>query len=149
MNHTRAALALIVIVYLCVGALYAIKTPDWQVPDEPAHYNYIRALAQEGRFPVLETGDYDQDYLGRLTSQGFPPQLSVDPIEYEDHQPPLYYLLATPVYLAFDGALLPLRLFSVLIGAGVVLLAYAVAATVFARRPLIQLGTAAFAAFFI
>jgi 4-amino-4-deoxy-L-arabinose transferase-like glycosyltransferase len=147
MNHTRAALALIVIVYLCVGALYAIKTPDWQVPDEPAHYNYIRALAQEGRFPVLETGDYDQDYLGRLTSQGFPPQLSVDPIEYEDHQPPLYYLLATPVYLAFDGALLPLRLFSVLIGAGVVLLAYAVAATVFARRPLIQLGTAAFAAF--
>ena len=147
MNHTRVALALIVIVYLCVGALYAIETPDWQVPDEPAHYNYIRALAQEGRFPVLETGDYDQDYLGRLTSQGFPPPLSVDPIEYEDHQPPLYYLLATPVYLAFDGALLPLRLFSVLIGAGVVLLAYAFAATVFPHRPLIQLGTAAFVAF--
>jgi 4-amino-4-deoxy-L-arabinose transferase-like glycosyltransferase len=147
MNHTRVALALIVIVYLCVGALYAIKTPDWQVPDEPAHYNYIRALAQGGRFPVLEMGDYDQDYLGRLTSQGFPSQFSIDPIEYEDHQPPLYYLLATPVYLAFDGALLPLRLFSVLIGAGVVLLAYAVAATVFPYRPLIHLGTAAFVAF--
>jgi 4-amino-4-deoxy-L-arabinose transferase-like glycosyltransferase len=147
MNHTRVALLLIIVVYLCVGALYAVKTPDWQVPDEPAHYNYIRALAEDGRFPVLEMGDYDQDYLGRLTNQGFPPQLSVDSVEYEDHQPPLYYLLATPVYLAFDGALIPLRLFSVLIGAGVVLLAYAVAATVFPDRPLIGLGTAAFVAF--
>jgi 4-amino-4-deoxy-L-arabinose transferase-like glycosyltransferase len=132
---------------VCVGALYAIKTPDWQVPDEPAHYNYIRQLAEDGRFPVLETGDYDQDYLARLTGERFPAELSVSEVEYEDHQPPLYYLLATPIFLAFDGALTPLRLFSVVLGAGVVLIAYAVAATVFPSRPLIALGTAAFVAF--
>ncbi len=143
----KLLLALIVLVYAFVGALYAIKTPDWQVPDEPAHYNYIRQLAEERRLPVLELGDYDQDYLGRLTNKGFPPELSVDTLEYEDWQPPLYYLLATPVYLLFDGALLPLRLFSVLLGAGVVLLAYAIAATVFPGRPLLALGTAAFVAF--
>lgn len=143
----KLLLALIVLVYVFVGALYAIKTPDWQVPDEPAHYNYIRQLAEERRLPVLELGDYDQDYLGRLTNRGFPPELSVDTLEYEDWQPPLYYLLATPVYLFFDGALLPLRLFSVLLGAAVVLLAYAIAATVFPGRPLLALGTAAFVAF--
>jgi 4-amino-4-deoxy-L-arabinose transferase-like glycosyltransferase len=143
----RVALALVLLAYLGVGVLYAIETPDWQVPDEPAHYNYVRQLAEEGRFPVLEMGDYDQYYMGRLTSERFPPELSLEAVEYEDHQPPLYYLLATPVYLMFDGALAPLRLFSVVLGAGVVLLAYAVAAAVFPTRPLIALGTAAFLAF--
>ena len=146
MKH-RLALALIILVYLGVGTLYAIRTPDWQVPDEPAHYNYIRQLVEDRRLPVLELGDYDQAYLERLTGEGFPPELSVEVVEYEDHQPPLYYLLATPVYRAFDGALTPLRLFSVVIGAGVVLCAFAVAAVVFPERPLIALGTAAFVAF--
>jgi 4-amino-4-deoxy-L-arabinose transferase-like glycosyltransferase len=143
----KLVLALIVLVYLLIGGLYAVKTPDWQVPDEPAHYNYIRQLAGEGRLPILEMGDYDQDYLGRLTSERFPPELSLDAVEYEDWQPPLYYLLTAPVFLLFDRALLPLRLFSLLLGAGVVLLAFAVAATVFPNRPLVALGTAAFVAF--
>jgi 4-amino-4-deoxy-L-arabinose transferase-like glycosyltransferase len=147
MNHARFALAVIVLGYLLVGALYAVKTPDWQVPDEPAHYSYIRQLAEERRFPVLEMGDYDQSYISRLTTERFPPELSLEAVEYEDWQPPLYYFLAAPVYLIFDGALTPLRLFSVLIGAGVVLLAYAVAATVFPEQPLIAPGTAAFVAF--
>ena len=147
MNYVKVALALIVLVYLCVGALYALKTPDWQVPDEPAHYNYIRQLAEDRRLPTLDIGDYDQDYMSRLTSERFPPELSLEAVEYEDHQPPLYYVLATPVYLVFDGALTPLRLFSVVLGAGVVLLAYVVAITIFPARPLIALGTAAFVAF--
>jgi 4-amino-4-deoxy-L-arabinose transferase-like glycosyltransferase len=146
-DRVKIVLAFILLAYLGVGALYALKTPDWQVPDEPAHYNYVRQLAEEGRFPVLEMGDYDQDYMSRLTSERFPPELPLEAVEYGDHHPPLYYLLATPVYLIFDGALPPLRLFSVFLGAGVVLLAYAVAATVFPTRPLIALGTAAFVAF--
>ena len=143
---TKFALDLIVVTYLFVGTLYAVETPDWQVPDEPAHYNYIRQLAH-GHLPILESGDYDQDYLGRLTNERFPSELPIASVEYEDWQPPLYYLLATPIYLVFDGALTPLRLFSVFLGAGVVLLAYAVAAAVFPDRPLIALGTAAFVAF--
>jgi 4-amino-4-deoxy-L-arabinose transferase-like glycosyltransferase len=143
----KLALALILLVFLLIGGMYAVKTPDWQVPDEPAHYNYIRQLATERRLPVLEKGDYDQNYLGRLTSERFPPQLSLEAVEYEDWQPPLYYLLATPLYLLFDGALIPLRLFSLFLGAGVVLLAFAIAATVFPGRPLVALGTAAFVAF--
>lgn len=147
MNHVKLALSLVVLVYLIVGTLYAVKTPDWQVPDEPAHYNYVRQLAEERRLPVLQMGDYDQAYLDLLRNKGFPPELPVEAVEYEDWQPPLYYGLATLVYLTFDGALIPLRLFSVLLGAGVVLLAYAVATTVFPGRPLFALGTAAFVAF--
>ncbi len=147
MNHVRFALTLIVLAYLVVGALYAVKTPDWQVPDEPAHYNYVRQLAEEKRLPLLEMGDYDQAYLDLLRDRRFPPELSVATVEYEDHQPPLYYLLTLPIYLAFGGALTPLRLFSILLGAGVILLAYAIAATVFPGRPLVALGTSAFVAF--
>lgn len=138
---------LILIIYLTLGALYATQTPRWQVPDEPAHYNYIRTLAQERRLPVMEPQDYDQGYITRLTSERFPPELSVEPLTYEDHQPPLYYLLATPVFWLFDGALLPLRLFSLLLGAGLVALTAAVTADLFPDRPHLIWLTAGLVAF--
>ncbi|MCS7282349.1 MAG: glycosyltransferase family 39 protein [Anaerolineae bacterium] len=110
--------------YLVLGTLFALYTPPWQVPDEPAHYNYIRALATERALPVIEPGDYDQEYLSRLTALRFPPGLSIAPLRYEDHQPPLYYLLAVPVFLLFGGALLPLRLFSLFLGALLLVVIY-------------------------
>jgi hypothetical protein len=36
---TRWLLPLIVFIYLVLGTLYAVYTPPWQAPDEPAHYN--------------------------------------------------------------------------------------------------------------
>jgi hypothetical protein len=114
----------IVAVYLLLGLQYAALTPRWQVPDEPAHYNYIRYIAENGELPVLDPGEYQQGYLAELTSKKFPPELSIDSLQYESWQPPLYYLLAAPLYLITNGALLPLRLFSLLIGAGVIVFAY-------------------------
>jgi len=143
----RVLLLAIVAVYVAIGVLYAIFTPTWQVPDEPAHYNYVRALAEGRGFPIIEPGDYDQAYLGRLTSERFPPELSIEPLEYEDHQPPLYYLLATPVYLLFDGGVLPLRLLSVLFGAALLAVAFGTVRAVFPARPELALMTAAFIAF--
>lgn len=142
-----ATLLVIVAAYLVVGAFYAVLTPLWQVPDEPAHYNYIRSLATSQGLPVLESGDYDQALLSDLTSLGFPSELSIDPLEYEDHQPPLYYLLAVPVYRLFQGAVLPLRLFSVVLGAGVLFAAYLAVQSVFPDRPELALRTVAFIAF--
>ena len=69
-----AALALILLVYLPLAALYAIRTPAWQAPDEPAHYNYVAQLA-DGRLPVLEAGDWQQDALDALRATGFDPAL--------------------------------------------------------------------------
>ncbi len=146
-GRDRTLLVLVVVVYLALGTLYAALTPPWQVPDEPAHYNYVRYLATHGRLPVLRPGDYDQEYLSEITTRRFDPGLSIDPIRYEFHQPPLYYLVLLPVYLLFGGSLLPLRLFSVVIGVFVLLLAYAVGRLLFPEHAWPALGTAAFVAF--
>jgi 4-amino-4-deoxy-L-arabinose transferase-like glycosyltransferase len=144
---SRILLAAIVATYAVIGVLYAAYTPVWQVPDEPAHYNYVRALAEGRGLPVMEMGDYNQEYLNQLTSQGFPPELSVDSVTYEDHQPPLYYLLATPVYLAFNGALLPLRLLSVVFGVALLVVVYKAVQAIFPARPEVALAATAFIAF--
>jgi hypothetical protein len=86
------------------------------VPDEPAHYNYVRFVALERSLPVLQPGDYDQGYLERIKAERFPPSMPIDSIRYEFWQPPLYYILAAPIYLATGGSLLGLRLFSVAAG---------------------------------
>jgi len=140
-------LVIIVAAYIVIGSLYAIFTPLWQVPDEPAHYNYIRSLGDGRGLPVLESGDYDQDLLAKLTSQGFPSDLSTDKLEYEDHQPPLYYVLSLPLYRLFHGAVLPLRLFSVVLGAGGLIAAFLAVSTVFPRHPEWALRAVAFVAF--
>lgn len=145
-RYRRLALGLILLAYLAIGTLYAGLTPEWQVPDEPAHYNYVRQLAA-GTLPVIELGDYDQDYQGELVSEGFPPERSIARIQYEDHQPPLYYLLATPIFVLFGGALLPLRLFSMLLGAGIIMVTYRIGGLLFPSRPLVTLTAAALVAF--
>jgi len=144
---SRVSLIIIVVAYVTIGTLYAALTPLWQVPDEPAHYNYVRALAEGRGIPVLDPGDYDQELLNQLTRRRFPPGLSVESVEYEDHQPPLYYLLAAPVYLLFGGAALPLRLLSVLFGAALLTTVFGTVRTIFPARPELALMTAAFVAF--
>ena len=156
MTFERAALKLLLIAYLIVGSLFAVLTPAWQAPDEPAHYNYVRQLA-DGRnacCPKIEPGDWDQAYLSQLTSTRFAPDTLDDlpSIQYEDHQPPLYYQIASLVYdLADNGAmggnLIVLRLLSVVLGAGVVWCTFALGKALLPHRPGVALGAAAFVAF--
>lgn len=148
MRLTLFLLILIVGMYLVLAVRYATETPDWQVPDEPAHYNYIRQL-EDGAIPVIRMGDWDTEYQNTLTSTGFNPihLNELDRIQYEDHQPPLYYILATPIFAASDGNLTTLRLFSVFIGLGVILASFAVLYRLFPEMPLLALGVAAFIAF--
>ncbi len=143
----RVALLLILVVYLGCAALYAALTPKWQAPDEPAHFNYIRSIGDTGTLPVLQPGDYNQDYLEAIKAAKFPASMSVDAIRYESYQPPLYYLAATPVYLAaraggLDAQVTALRLFSVFLGVIVLLLAYLVVQEMFPGHPAPALGTA-------
>lgn len=133
--------------YFVLGALFAVRTPAWQAPDEPAHYNYVRFVATTGGFPELKMGDYPHGYLEELKGRKFPPDLGIEPVRYEFHQPPLYYATLAPLYRLTQGALLPLRLASVLLGACVVVLAYAIARRVFPGRDHLAVGTAAFVAF--
>jgi hypothetical protein len=36
-----------------LATLFALRTPDWQAPDEPAHYAYIATIAETGLPPGL------------------------------------------------------------------------------------------------
>jgi 4-amino-4-deoxy-L-arabinose transferase-like glycosyltransferase len=144
---THYFIVLIIVAYLVIGILYAVKTPAWEAPDEPAHYNYIKYLAENYRFPILQMGDYPHDYLEEIKARQFPPEMSIEPIRYEFHQPPLYYILAAVVYKLFAGRLLPLRLLSVLLGCCLLWVAYHLIKEIFPEYETLALGTAAFVAF--
>ncbi|MFK7803940.1 MAG: DUF2142 domain-containing protein [Anaerolineae bacterium] len=105
----------ILVAYLSIAALYALLVPAWEAPDEPAHYNYIRQLAGFS-FPVMTNDDYNQEYQSEAISSDFDPSYSVEPFSYEDYQPPLYYLIQTPVYWLSGGSLSAMRLFGVFLG---------------------------------
>lgn len=145
----KTLFALILLGCLAAGALYAIYTPPWQAPDEPAHFNYIRQVAEDGCCPLIERGDWGSDYLAQLTTTRFAPaQLDqLDTIQYEDHHPPLYYLLASLVYHLSAGDLIALRLFSVALGAVVVCLSYAVCRQALPEQPQVALGAMTLVAF--
>lgn len=145
-RQRRTILLLIILAaYLALGVLYALKTPPWETPDEPAHFNYVRHLAEEGGLPTLQPGDYDAVYLEQIKAARFPPSLSIDSLRYEFHQPPLYYVLAAPLYLAARSpgplpALYLLRLFSVALGLVVLGLSYAILSEIWPKEPLVIFG---------
>jgi 4-amino-4-deoxy-L-arabinose transferase-like glycosyltransferase len=142
-------LALIMVLYLVTAYAYATRTPAWQVPDEPAHYNYIRQVSETGNLPVIEPGDWNQDYQQQLLDSKFDASLTgnIDRIQYEDHQPPLYYLLQVPVYSLSDGDLEAMRVFSAILGLGVIVCVWVIGQRLFPNKPWIGLGAAAFVAF--
>ncbi|HSR34345.1 MAG TPA: hypothetical protein VLY63_27570 [Anaerolineae bacterium] len=146
-RFTQWLLPAIVVVYAVLGSLYAAYTPAWQAPDEPAHYNYVQYLAERHRFPVLKAGDFPAAYLEEIKAAHFPPEMSIAPIRYEFHQPPLYYLLSVPLYRVFDGQPLPLRLLSVAVGALLLVVVCWTVQTLAPNRPGLALGATAFVAF--
>jgi 4-amino-4-deoxy-L-arabinose transferase-like glycosyltransferase len=145
-------LAIIVGVGAALSAGYAQGVPPWNAPDEPAHYNYVRHIATTGQLPELKQGDWDAPLLERLKSAKFPRSESVDSIAYESHQPPLFYLMATPVYNATAHAPLldrvhALRLLSVALAAATVVLGFLAVRTIFPEELPLQLAVAGFIAF--
>ena len=106
-------------------------------------------MGENGCCPRIETGDWRSDYLSQLTTAKFAQQHldRLDTIQYEDHHPPLYYLLASVIYKLSNGNLTAMRLFSVVLGAGVVSLSYRLIRRILPRQPQFALGTMALVAF--
>lgn len=146
-RRPRIWLALICVFYLIAAVNLALQTPPWQAPDEPAHYNYIAHIVEQGALPVLQMGDYNEEYRGYLVRRRFPPEDSVAPLRYESYQPPLYYLLGSVVYRLSDGNLFALRLLNLLFGLAVLVILYFTLEMIFPDKPLIVLGATAFTAF--
>jgi 4-amino-4-deoxy-L-arabinose transferase-like glycosyltransferase len=116
--------------YLCLGALFAIRIPAWQAPDEPAHYNYVAQIAR-GVWPRIEASDWDPNFPGIGPDQTV---VGVPAISYQDHQPPLFYALGTPVFAITAGSLTWLRLVTLAISLIGVLACYACVLTIFPDR---------------
>lgn len=148
----RALLGLILVGYFALALGYAVATPRWNNPDEPAHFNYIREVADSGHLPVIASGDWDAELLERLKTAHFPDDRAIGEIRYEAHQPPLYYLLATPLYrlsgtFGLSAQVLALKGLSIVLGALVVVATFVGGRQIFPDRPAIALLAAATAAF--
>lgn len=139
----------IIVLFLIIGTLFAFRVPDWQAPDEPPHYNYMAQVAAGDLLPIIEMGDWNNEYLETLKANDFAPEYleELDTVQYENHQPPLYYWFAAPFFLLSDGNLQVIRLYSVFLGVITVGLTFAVAKEVFPERSEIALGAMALFAF--
>jgi hypothetical protein len=124
-------LRVVVVCYLFLALLYAVKIPFGNAPDETAHLRYLEYLAQHHRLPVFQTVNPGSDY--------------------EFHQPPLYYVLALPAYLMTQGP--PevkgqtVRFFSLLLGLALLYLTFLLARSLLPGRPWTALTAAGLVAF--
>ncbi len=132
----RTVLWAILLLYLLAGTSLALRQPidlghggpdaRFSPPDESAHVAYFAEFAATHRIPRFTSG------VGN----------------YEAHQPPLYYLALTPLYLAFAPygqatAVLALRLAGVLMGGASVVLLAALSCRLFeCHRHAVPLATA-------
>jgi 4-amino-4-deoxy-L-arabinose transferase-like glycosyltransferase len=125
-RSSSLALAAAIIAYLALAFGYLTLTPAWQNPDEPAHFNYVAFVATTGGLPVLQPGDWDSVLLERLKTGTLQQSDDIKSIRYESWQPPLFYLIAAPLYRlsAPTDALARLRALNVAFGAITLVLAY-------------------------
>ncbi|MCL4459810.1 MAG: DUF2142 domain-containing protein [Chloroflexi bacterium] len=165
-NSNMAVLALLVALSLFRGMIYASVVPLWQAPDEPRHFEYIALLLDKGR--LVHKGDLSpavsQDILTSLRENRFEelerPLLETGlhsgvvpdiPGPSELEHPPLYYLLnalllkGLPLHDVSSQAYV-VRLFSVVLGTLVVVVAFFIAQMLFASDPLLCIGIPAFVA---
>jgi 4-amino-4-deoxy-L-arabinose transferase-like glycosyltransferase len=112
----------------------ALLTPPLYAPDEAGHLLYIHEVATHFSFPVQSLNGTWADQFGAN----------------EFYQPPLYYLLAAPVYRVLmpfgDAAVYGVRLLDVVLGVACVWVVYRIAQVVFFERPSVQLSAVAIVA---
>lgn len=118
---------MIVTAYLVLGSLYLSATPHGRTPDERAHVRTIEQIALNGCCPVLEVRE--------------------PWVDYEDHQPPLYYLLLAPLYRATNGDLDALRTATLVLGSGALFGAWSAMRALFPNQLWVAIGVTGFVAF--
>ncbi len=159
-------LALLFVLALAHGTLYAVITPPWQAPDEIAHFEYAWLFAKlrvplwnESASPELERAiiqslyDYHAwTYVGVPTPAEPPARLAEAPffrLSRTLTRFSLTYVLYAAAALPFESAglitqLYAMRAVSVVLGALVVLLTYRLARLVEPQSPALAWGSALF-----
>jgi hypothetical protein len=132
--------------HVVVGLLYARTFPLFDWPDEPAHFNYVRRLADGEGLDVMSADAWAPARLEELKRQHFrgltgPEDPRIAPIRYEAHQPPVYYAAASLVYRLTHSAP-ALKAFNLALSCLGILLAWLVARAVFPGAPEVAAGSA-------
>jgi hypothetical protein len=90
---------------LVLGAVTALRFHVWAEIDERPHYANVQTIAEDGRYPLQS--DLVSVEVQAITDRTFPHPSPNDPRTlglagraYEAVQPPLYYALAAPAFLA-------------------------------------------------
>ncbi len=134
LRHPLAAALMGAYFLICIG--YALVTPFGRAPDENAHHFYVRHIVERHSLPKMQKGD---DW-------------------HEAHQPPLFYLLASPLYAASKSlasrcgadetkaTVWALRIFCMVCGAVSVLSSYHLAEMLFQAERIYAHVSLAFAA---
>jgi len=94
---------------LVFGIWTVARFPMWALVDEGAHYAYVQQIAEHLQLPVLGRTYASQAVLA-ITHHADVARYHVDPatqglggLSYEAFQPPLYYVVAAPVFAAVPG----------------------------------------------
>lgn len=152
----RKVLWLLLALALIRGLFFASLTPAFQAPDEMTHAAYIEVVATQLRLPLItdplppivnnylkHSGWWDEWRAD--TGYDGPEELTISAAAH----PPLYYLLAAPVFqltFRFGDAvwLFALRLLSVLMATWAVYFAYRAAEVAFPKDTFMQVGVPLF-----
>ena len=77
---------LLPLAFFCVGLTYLYASPHFESPDSYYHLGVIKWMADHGGALPIQSPDHEHLYA------------------HEGSQPPLYYLLMTPIWAAIDSA---------------------------------------------
>lgn len=166
-------IAIIAVLGFLLNLIYSVAVPPWMGPDEPRHVEYALLLVEKGRLvtwadpvPAIEQAiirsmdRHDFWRYGMVSTGVYKP--GVLPQRFDDiwsqglthelHQPPLYYLLQTPVVwltrgMDIDVQLTLLRAVSALLAALTIVLTWLIAREALPDKPLVATAAACFVAF--
>ncbi|RME33102.1 MAG: hypothetical protein D6793_10195 [Thermoflexia bacterium] len=157
--------ALVAILYLLVSLVYNVTVPLWETPDEVGHFGYIVHILQHRSLPRMAVGHLGEAHqpplyylLGALVA--VPVDLT-DPTGMWQPNPRFIWRGGGTEpniglhneeeyrwpYRGWALALRLVRLFSSLLGAGIVLLVYQIARRIFPEQPALPVMAAAATAF--
>lgn len=172
MSSRQSGILLYLFLVFCLikGIFWAFFIPDFQAPDEEAHFSYVQFWVENGFLPrppyenlgqglsrqlevYLESIEFESTRFNPLMHEDFSSKEPIDLSNYDSRPtqeywgysyPPLYYLLQIPTYVLFADhihlQLLGMRLISVLLSSGVLLLIFLMSRKLF-KNELLALST--------
>lgn len=118
-TSSRYVVAIFTLAFI-IRIAYAVVAPPFQAPDEYSHFNYVKSIHDLHQLPIQPNPAEEPDVL-------------------EFHQPPLYYVLISPLFpstnLIEGRPLLPLRFINILVSMLTILIVYYFASTVLPQNP--------------